>query len=418
MKKILCLIILAYGITTISFGQEYTKEELKSKAFALEIAKKYYPSVYEIISETEANEVAKWMNNEGDNINASNFALAVHECVHEYDAKITVDEGYNWDTKAWNEGYFIDKGIKIVTVRFPVFKTSDLHSNYLPKEVKKLSRYNTYIHSPEGISSASTNVYGIFGLLEEFNAYYHGIRAKFELLNNDEKSLEVDTKAQESVKDDHVASYYEFNIFMAYYLKYAKEKKPEIFKKIMSSKELRLTYTLLEANWRNLLTDIYSNKKVANNFPCYEGEDELFTNELKQIMNSFKLSDEEVSEQNREFLSAKRYDSEIIKKNRSYCNNDLHFKEEDIDGNSENATMITVKEDDYHYLVVNSINQHGRAIMEYLKKYDDEDEFPNAGLYLGRDLSYHIYLARFKDKSEAQSKANTLRLQYADIKVL
>ena len=38
------------------------------------------------------------------------------------------------------------------------------------------------------------------------------------------------------------------------------------------------------------------NKKVANNFPCYEGEDELFTSELREIMEEFKLKENEIDD--------------------------------------------------------------------------------------------------------------------------
>ena len=432
---LLSLIILPIGLQ----AQKATNTELKSKAFALEIAKKYYPASYDIINEVDAASVSRWMKNAGEKINASDFALTVHECVHGYDAKITVEEGYNWETKMWNEGYFIDKDLKIITTRFEVFKTSELHASYFPSKVKQLSRYGTYIHSLDGKmnnlnknkskeemkkqglsssseSSASTNIHGLFGLLEEFNAYYHGIRAKYEMLKSDENLFKQDKKAQSNVKDDHVASYYEFNIFMAYYLKYAKEKKPEIYEKLMKSKELRLTYTLIEANWRNLLTEIYSNEKIANSFPCYEGEDALFTDELEQIMETFKLQPERMGTKYQAFVATKKYDPKIIEKNRTYCNEDFHFLEEDIDIDADNATTITEKRPGFFYVVVNSTPNYGNAIMEHMTKY--EDDYPNSSLFLGTDLSYHIYLARFKDKNQAQSMANEIRVKYPTIKVL
>lgn len=436
MKKVIYLFTVLPII-----GSAQTPEEVK--AFALEIAQKCCSNAYEIIEQEDAENVATWMENDADRVHAMDFSTTVHECLHGYDTEIgwrsEVDEEYYG---SFPEGYFIDNGIKIIVPERDVFKTATLHPNYYPKEVQELFRYGTYIHEAEGETNwvnatvseeereyyqvfnksesvASSNVSGIFGLLEEFNAYYHGALADYELMHSGVQADRFSTSSYIT------AAYYEFNIFMAYYLKYAKENEHKTYDMLMKLRELRVAYTLCEKNWRTFLTNIYSDPEDAVRYPSYEGEEELYTPELRAIMESFMLQDAELSSYSH-FLVKQRYNPKAIAQNRPSKNehNNVDFAElmddmgelEDFPEFPSGGARITIngqeaelKEEGQYYIVLFESSDMMTFMNEYVDVMMRARMEP--GIYQeGSNL--FLYLKKYPTNSEAQDYLNSIRSDF------
>ena len=443
--------ILSLLLCIFSFHWGWTQKEEEVKKFALDIAKQCCSNAYEIIEQDKAQAVAFWMGYETDKINLSSFGTTVHECLHAYDLNI----GWygNHDTKIYGsypQAYFIDKDIKIVVKELEVFKTSLLHPNYYPKEVQNLFRYSTYIYNHKSNSSSSgnkaydallakkesensSNLSGIYGLLEEFNAYYHGTNAEFELMKSD---LDVKYFSSTSLL---TASYYEFNIFMAYYLKYAKEKKPEIYQMLLQQKDLRIAYTLAEKNWRTLLTNIYTSEKYAAWFPSAEGEEQLFTSELRTIMNNFMLSDNELSAY-ATFLKKQKYQPDAIKKNRPPAGsinphhhedfdemfnnmNDFINKMNDLPNDSDRREIEISSEsgDDVfksfdtkkYYVIIYKGNQLLDAmqkLLEYHLTYEESDLYTDNALF-------YVVIKTFDQLSEATQFKDSVKSKIPNVEI-
>ena len=178
-----------------------------------------------------------------------NWNLIVHESTHKMN-------DYNYDTLDYlledgltkekyqikSKKYLIepDKHINVPVTQY--FRTSEIESivpkNLLPK-----------------IHDTTSNSLGIFGMLDEFSAYYHGINAsldaaksKYALSNNIRYNL------LESIYR-YYSSYYEFNLFIAWYLKYAKLNKKDIYESMMLNTELRVAYTLIDSKFNKCLSD-------------------------------------------------------------------------------------------------------------------------------------------------------------------
>src|SRR5690606_9461316 len=103
---------------------------------------------------------------------------------------------------------------------------------------------------------------GIYGMLEEFAAYYYDAGASFQLYDffAKEKLWEKEYTPYDFkhlVMGETIA-FYEFRFFMANYLLYAKTKYPDIYKSLYDNKPLRVAYTLLTDKFEALLTKVKS----------------------------------------------------------------------------------------------------------------------------------------------------------------
>jgi hypothetical protein len=272
----------------------------------------------------------------------------------------------------------------------------------------------------KGEASVTANVFGIYGLLEEFNAYYHGVRAEFEVMQSG-----ID---YEYFGSNHLmtASYYEFNIFMAYYLKYAKEKKPTIHAQLMAQKELRTIYTLIETNWRDLLTDIYSDPKFASKFPGSEGESRLFTPELRKVMADFMLPQSSLP-QYAAFFKARQYKPELIAEKRVENYQDEFFGSDDEEkadlGNffegadiplEINGKKVAEREPGWYYVVAETQDGMQAAMHSYMGY---AMKFPDVHMYKA-DGKHVIYVARFSTKTKADEFLRKYKSTYPDFKVM
>jgi hypothetical protein len=157
-----------------------------------------------------------------------------------------------------------DKHINVRVTQY--FKTSEIESivpkNLLPKvheknifsffEIDSVQRFRAYIYKD---ANTTSNSLGIFGMLDEFSAYYHGTNASLEAAKS-KHALSNATRYNllESVYK-YYSSYYEFNLFIAWYLKYAKLNKKEVYESMMMNTELRVAYTLIDSKFKKCLSE-------------------------------------------------------------------------------------------------------------------------------------------------------------------
>ncbi len=112
---------------------------------------------------------------------------------------------------------------------------------------KKIFRFNTYIASKTPHLDSRVN--GIFGLLEEMNAYYHSMKTSLDLFHYLKNKFgfsngEIWVNWLGSI-GSYRYSLNEFSIFISWYLQTAKAKHPEVYNKIVSSKQIKTMYRFL-----------------------------------------------------------------------------------------------------------------------------------------------------------------------------
>lgn len=168
------------------------------------------------------------------------FNTVVHEACH----------SVNFDV-----GYFISESISIPVVTGEVYNSHEL-IKVMPKEKYQSFFRNTYIFESSNLSS---QVSGIYGLLDEFSAYYHGAKADWDIFTDKEKIIQKFPSYKGGMNQLAVTTweaYYEFSVMMAWYLDFSKQKYTEQFKKIMTNKPLRVAYTLLNNRFSELVANI------------------------------------------------------------------------------------------------------------------------------------------------------------------
>ncbi|MGC4023476.1 MAG: hypothetical protein QM734_16760 [Cyclobacteriaceae bacterium] len=254
------IVLLLVFSTQLAPAQYNTNE--KKASFYFELTKKYEPDAYEILK-SEVPE--RFLVYAGDGETAKslieNFETLVHETCHGYNFKIGIESGWN------HNGYFISDGCKIGSRKEDFFPSSVLN-NVVPKEQQeKIFRYKTYV---SGESKNSASLEGVYGFVDEFAAYYHGTRAALELLPYYETICPY-TDAHCWV-DEYLSqmqstlyAYYEFRLFIAWYLMYAESHEQKIFNQLMNNRNLRLAYTLLDIQFKKLVEDYFDTRtKIVN----------------------------------------------------------------------------------------------------------------------------------------------------------
>ncbi len=241
-----------------------------TKVFFFSNIKKYEPTYLSLIEESFCgpgcyNPIGStWNGDTTYNELINDCSTMIHETTHAYNHGVT---GYNWTTHMWSERALIEPGIAISYEQTPTFH-SELFISIVPKEApKKIFRYELYVGKN---AFPSANLSGIYGLMNEFSAYRNGTRSGIEGANTaiklkDIKKIEI---FQRQAIGEYFA-YYEFRLFIAWYLEYAEKNKPDIYKKIMANTNLRVAYTLLDDGFSN---DIKELEKLVKKYPIYSYE--------------------------------------------------------------------------------------------------------------------------------------------------
>lgn len=184
------------------------------------------------------------------------FGTVIHESCHELNHLISTKNGESYRK---NQGYFITRGVDILSEQGLVFNSVKLNKIVPDSLQRQIFRYKTYIGTPQ--EHLASQVDGIYGLVDELCAYYHGTKACFELYdfyfkyrcNGYQKPGEWALYVQ------HIASsyfaWYEFRLFISWYLEYAKKYDPDVYESCMNNTRLRLAYTLIDNLYGPLVRD-------------------------------------------------------------------------------------------------------------------------------------------------------------------
>lgn len=209
----------------------------------------------------------------------NDYETVVHESTHGFNVSI----GYL--NKKWREKIMVEPGITIFYDDTRTF-TSAQFSVIVPSDAsKKIFRYNSYV----GYSSTvSANLSGIYGLIDEFSAYRNGCHA----------SLVSTLKAIELKQDKHrdyffeqscgtYFAYYEFRLFIAWFLDYGEKYQNPIWKEIMNNKNLRIAFTLIDDLF---LEDIKLIKQLQDKLKYYGYDyyERTYVDYLRQLIPNWQ----------------------------------------------------------------------------------------------------------------------------------
>lgn len=250
----------------------------------LKLVKAYDSDAYYILSKTKkkGDSFAVWLSS------GSNLADAADVTVHEQFHSYTHSFGkFSW-SGGFSDKYYIGNKKNVYVSYTDVFKT-EVATRKIPSEYRTF-RYSTYVS--EG-AKASSNMYGVYGLLNEFTAYYWGMHVDYSLYpyykaNEGEASWYKFESNYSNNKD----AYAEFYYWTLVYLEYARVHKKKVYKAIMKNKNYIKTFNKIQTDYVKLMKkyekklDIIYNENYGYSYTSSRGEYGTYNVLMGQINSS------------------------------------------------------------------------------------------------------------------------------------
>ena len=214
--------------------------------------------------------------------------------------------------------YRLDDTTTVTVRRFRSFPAKVLNAIVPDSLQKKIFRYDTYINSKDTNSATQQN--GFLGILEEFAAYYQGLKAYtstyYFLKDSFAWSRPKIWLQYLSQEGSGIYAINEFKLFIAWYLKYAKQKMPDIYEHILRDENIKTLYTQIDKNSKtlidtflnnrnNILTHIREFTKTSGGFIYTKGANE-WGYEIEEHVKMLRLTAQQLTDPGNSILAELR----------------------------------------------------------------------------------------------------------------
>jgi hypothetical protein len=278
----------------------------QKKQYALELLKKYDPEGWYVVNKVTRLSI----NNNFDRYAEENTRKSVRESlgtvVHE------VNHGYS-ALMAWRlrykerdqySCYYTGDSTYILVKHTPVFLTEEI-GKYIRPELHTF-RFDTYIYNSNEKIKITSNTQGIYGLLDEWNSYYHGTKTDVNMhkwYEENTKGTPEDWRNYFSTVGSVINAYIEFKFYCLAYLLYAKENKPEIYQGIINNKEFIHVFLTVNDRYGDLVDEYLQIKKnilkklQSKGVKVSEDEEWIFINGegTGNFVNEYKVLQKEIN---------------------------------------------------------------------------------------------------------------------------
>ncbi len=257
--KTLVLIVLCLGISSATpptFNKYWVlqrTQELSPFSYALLSEYAKYPSGSVSNGSTSISSTMKpfdLIDFTSEKTILASLSTSVHETMHAYNGFLPLvrkEDGTSYSFK--DEGYMIDVNrCKILKhVEAPLFPSKDLVAT-IPTHLRTF-RFKTYVQGEPTLTSTQSS--GIYGLMDEFLAYYSGTKVVFDL-----KPLFLEyfdpnygfVKWSSEISANQGA-FYEFDFFIKEYLLFAKSNHPELYDQLKQDADFREVYQTVQSKF-------------------------------------------------------------------------------------------------------------------------------------------------------------------------
>lgn len=285
MKKLITMIaVLSLAIHLNA--QTATKNN--TSQFFNQLAQNYCSNASTILSSANLPS-ERFCPSEDTKIRLKHFPTIVHEDYHIFNHELN---GGHMAEDAGERVFWLNDSITIAVPKFEIFNSRLVAAFVSPETREKVPSYNTYLLDRYQYEhDAQRN--GLLGIMEEMCAYYQGAEAYVELFAyyQDEISMTEGLDwIHYLVNANDIYAYYEFKLFISWYVQVAKERYPDIYQQIMENDNLKVLYTLIDLQYSQTITRYFDNREeVLNEWAANEINIELRSNYLwvdKTITNS------------------------------------------------------------------------------------------------------------------------------------
>lgn len=203
-----------------------------------------------------ANKPETWLRGNTPEDVRGSLGTIVHEMAHgftSYYAYQVLSQNPSTEIQIANDysAFKISKAAPILVAHTDIFNSNVLKKD-IPKELRTF-RYSPYIAPKSNLGSQKQ---GVYGLLDEFNAYYQGILMSYNLFPIYQDLGKENPQAFQDyfqhMSSDRLA-FYEFKYFILTYLVRAQSEHPDVYDAILANKALRKAYTQIHNGYQELL---------------------------------------------------------------------------------------------------------------------------------------------------------------------
>lgn len=202
----------------------------------------------------------QWVNGHSTDEVIAGLSSAVHEMTHDYQFRVAYAI-LGEEKKPVREGdqyhaYFTGDDTVLVK-QTPVFPTSEM-AELFPPELRT-ARFPIYVYPA---CQTGSHVDGIYGLLDEFDAYYMGTKTAMDFLPYYQQTAKTPENWFAFLDDVHrqYFAYAEFKLYMLNYLRFARDRYPAIYRGIMVNRQFKQAFCAVESGYARVLTDFFSAK--------------------------------------------------------------------------------------------------------------------------------------------------------------
>ena len=265
MKKLMLLVLLLSSI--LLFPQKMSEEAQDYKALLMQYANNYLTPIQKEILQnhycgpecyrTSINgKYIPWNKEVSRSKVLEEISAVVHESTH----------GFCHSGFSESENFVVSESRFISVPETEIFKSNLIVNDMLKRnsKVKDMFRLDTYINTTRN-TSASTS--GIYGLMNEYCAYYNGSSSALILYEVFKEKYSENEEKEKFFRDmerglalqamSEVTAFYEFNSFIGAYLIYAKQNYNEVYLDIINNSLLVESYSTVTYNFSVIAEKIH-----------------------------------------------------------------------------------------------------------------------------------------------------------------
>jgi hypothetical protein len=397
IKTTFIFVICVYAVSFAQVDKKYSTLAAR-KAFFTEFSKKFNSATVQDIWNSDAkNHFEEFVEGHTEYELIEEYSTIIHELLH-----------YRNKYESNGQHFFVEQGISIFVPFTKLYNSKEVNKMVRKGVQDSIARYGLYVGGKQytgiqngvkvevnknGVKELSSITDGIYGMLDEFCAYYFGCLAAFETekyyksINDNNKDPMYDYS--HDVMGDAVA-YYEFNLFIAWYLNYAKKYHPEMYVEFHQNKALKVVYTLIDTKFKNLVDQA--------SIKCIPYLQEIDDEDDKEFLEFLKLKFDGSWEDLQQFYAIIAVDEpELFTK-----------QQKTIQGKTQTVLVLIDKEDEKD--LREEYNDLAKEMKEYKSSVSQLGFSDNMEIFFSQPTKQIEYLKK-QFTSEVNEELNKLRIQ-------
>jgi len=277
-KKLIVQLVLALSVMSGGFAQHRSRTQIKARAWQL--LKKYDPNGYNIVTNyynTPASfrvagrsinlgsdvDFIAFMNGATDADIAKDLNTVVHEVCHLYTQRLAYKflqkNPALYNPRKRYSLFYINEKDSILVTQTKTFPSREI-AQIVPEKLRTL-RFKNYVYPSQ--PNQGTQLEGVYGLLDELNAYYQGTKNSMNLYQyyvKETKQTPADWFNFFAEIDATYFSYLEFKFYILKYMIWGQKKHPYIFQGIMANRNFRKAYNAIDVGFEALIDQYFKLK--------------------------------------------------------------------------------------------------------------------------------------------------------------